>query len=79
MGKELNYICSHGKKTRFLRKLKLNFKSFDMFLFFCASLYYKNGKEFLIDAYLNSSKFCSTYVWIKIRIIFERLRSATIV
>lgn len=45
VGKELNYICSHGKKTRFLRKLKLNFKSFDMFPFFVPP-YIKTERNF---------------------------------
>lgn len=59
MGEELKLYLFTWKEKAFLRKLKLNFKSFDSFLFFVASLYYKNGKEFLLDAYLNSFKLCS--------------------
>lgn len=43
------YLFTRKAKT-FLRKLKLNFKSFGTFHFFGVCLYYKNGKEFLLDA-----------------------------
>lgn len=71
MGEELKLYSFKWKEIAFLRKLKLNFKSFDVSFFFGASLYYKNGKEFLLDAYLNSFKFCSTWVWIKLALLLK--------
>lgn len=49
-GEESKLYLFTWKVKTFLRKWKLNFKSFDTFQFFGVCLYYKNAKEFLLDA-----------------------------
>lgn len=49
-GEEFKLYLFIWKEKTFLRKIKLNLESFDMFHFFGVCLYYKNGKEFLLDA-----------------------------
>ena len=70
-GGRTQIIFVHMERKNFFEKTKIKLQELWCFFFFCASLYYKNGKEFLLDPYLNSFKSCSTWVGIKLALFLK--------